>query len=353
MRIVYFLRSLDLGGTTKTAEIFARETHKAGHDVSLVYFENGDLTRLGRFMSALPEGHIHPYKGETDAIRIIKDLSPRVVHVFRAGTPEFPHPAQLPLGTKFVDTNVFGFIDPNPLITKTLFMSKWLMDHNLRPDLFAALPAERFDFINNPVDLPVSQQKLDLGLTGDTIILGRCGRSDDGIYEPINVLAAARVKAKGFKVFFLVVSPPPAMVRDLDKHSIPYRVIQPTVDDKELSKFYNTIDILTHSRVDGESGGNTIYEAMIHGKPVITHVAIAKHPGMGVFQNQTVVVEHGKTGFVCRGLDVNEYALYIEKLIRDKDFRLKMGIAGYTKALAECESSVSAAKLLKIYEELV
>lgn len=353
MKVVFFAKTLDLGGTTKTAEIFARETHKAGHESHLVYFENSDLARLPRFMAALSTENIHPYKGEQDAIQIIKKLSPDIVHVFRAGLPEFPHAAQLPLGTKFVETNVFGHIDPNPLIAKTLFMSKWLMDHNLRPDLFSALPKERFDFINNPVDLPSTREKMDLGLSPDVTILGRCGRSDNGIHESLNVLAAARVRDKGFKVFFLVVSPPPNMIKDLEKHGVPFRAIAPTVDEVELSKFYNTVDIYCHSRNDGDTYSNVLAEAAAHSRPAITHIAIPKHPGMGVFQAQTERIEHGKTGFICKDLNVNEYALYIEKLIRDKNLRLQMGAAAYQKFIAEMETSISIKKLMRIYEELV
>ena len=46
--------------------------------------------------------------------------------------------------------------------------------------------------------------------------------------------------------------------------------IEPTIDEIELSCFYNTIDLLCHANKIGETFGNTIAEAMIHEKPVIS-----------------------------------------------------------------------------------
>jgi glycosyltransferase involved in cell wall biosynthesis len=47
--------------------------------------------------------------------------------------------------------------------------------------------------------------------------------------------------------------------------------MDPTSDEELVSKFYNTIDVLCHANSLGETFGNTIAEAMINGKPVITH----------------------------------------------------------------------------------
>ncbi len=42
-------------------------------------------------------------------------------------------------------------------------------------------------------------------------------------------------------------------------------------DLKELYKFYQEIDVFAHARIDGETVGNAIGEAMLSSNPILTH----------------------------------------------------------------------------------
>jgi glycosyltransferase involved in cell wall biosynthesis len=91
---------------------------------------------------------------------------------------------------------------------------------------------------------------------------------------------------------------------------------------------------------------------MYHHKPVVTHVAVPSHPGMGVFQAQMTLVDHGRTGFAC-SYDVNEYFVDLMNLASNWSMRSEMGRAGYNKAKTEFDWRVSGAKLVSIYESFL
>jgi len=359
-RVVHLMKDLGLGGTQKTAQLFCKALVKKYadfYDVTVLYNAAHDMTRYRDFLEILgSEERMVPYRFDNQGVEILQSLRPDITHVYRAGIPEWPIPGKDIKQTIFVETNVFGFLDPNPNVNKTLFMSNWLTECSKRQygeGIFNTLDKQgRFDFVNNPVDSPATDEKLILNLDKDFVVLGRCGRPDDGIYDDVNVKAALILQAKGHKVFFLSLAPPPRMMDDLDKYGIPHINIAPTVDPIVLSAFYNSIDILAHARADGETFGSNIAEAMMHGKPVVTHIAIPSHPRMGVFQAQTELVKDGVTGFVCEH-NAAAYAEQLEKLVIVKPARAKFGQAGKEWAVRNCSTEVCGAKLHEVYQNLL
>jgi glycosyltransferase involved in cell wall biosynthesis len=359
-RVVHLMKDLGLGGTQKTAQLFCKELvrkYSDFYDVSVLYNAAHDLTRYREFQEILgSEARMVPYRFDAQGIEILQALQPDITHVYRAGTPEWPIAGKDIKRSIFVETNVFGFLDPNENVTKTLFMSNWLQEYSKRlhgEAIFNTLGQRgRFDFVNNPVDLPATGNKVHFELKKDTIILGRCGRPDDGIYDDINVKAALILQSKGHNIFFLTMAAPPRMLADLEKFSIPYQNINPTTDPHILSQFYNTIDILAHARADGETFGSNIAEAMMHSKPVVTHIAVPSHPRMGVFQAQTQLVQDGITGFVTEHNSA-AYAEQLEKLVIMEPVRRKFGEAGKAWAIANCSTEVCGAKLHEIYQALL
>jgi glycosyltransferase involved in cell wall biosynthesis len=356
-RVVHVMKDLGLGGTQKTAELFCRHLatkHQVDYDLFVIYNAGHELTRYQHFNDIVGQDRFIPYRFDKQGIELLQAIQPDLVHVYRAGNPEWPIPGRDIKHSVFVETNVFGFLDPNPLVHKTLFMSSWLKEcvrQQYGEAVFSSLDrgGQRFDFINNPVDLPATPNKMDLKLSKNTIVLGRCGRPDDGIYDDINVKAAMILMAKGHDIFFLVMAPPPRMVEDLEKYSIPYLAIPPTVDPVVLSEFYNSIDILAHARADGETFGSNIAEAMIHGKPVVTHIAVPSHPGMGVFQAQTQLVIDSITGYVAQHNSA-DYAECLEKLVTLDTLRFTFGRAGKAWAEKFCTTEVCGEKLHQTYQ---
>lgn len=362
IRVLHYLRHLGLGGTEKTCQLFFEHANTNDFQVGLVYEKSGTHPRMEEFQRsrAVCNGSMwaidsyatprNPRGAELQSV--IDSFKPDILHVYRSGYEEFPEPGVHCDVPHFVETNVFGFYDSNRRVNKTLFMSEWLMKNTIGKLGFK--PA-RFDFVNNPVEMPYTDEQLEIAKRwrGEgAMIVGRCGRPDNGIYNAVSVDAVRLLRMQGIDIRFLVVAPPSNMVDDLARYDIPFYVIEPTVNPLVLSTFYNSVDIYTHARADGETFGVNIAEAMIHGKPVITHIATPSMPGMGVFQSQTELVDTGKTGFVVNNTP-GEYAEALAKLIDDVDLRRTMGEFGRRKAESEYEVSVCMHKLENIYREVV
>jgi len=352
--VLHYLRHLDLGGTAKTCQLFFEQLTSPDFNTIVAYEKGGDHPRLEEFQKAAAvcggtlvavDSYQDGDPTGDDLQAVIDMYEVDIVHTYRSGYAEFPEPGVHIHVPHFVETNVFGFIDQNPKVSKSLFMSRWLMDHTLRGRLHP-----RFDFVNNPVEMPYSDKRIS-GLSSDAIWLGRCGRPDNGIYNSVSVDAARLLRMQGHDVRFLVVAPPSNMINDLAEYEIPFKVIEPTTNPLVLSQFYNSVDIYAHARADGETFGVNIAEAMIHGKPVVTHIATPSNPSMGVFQSQTELVDDGETGFIVNN-DPAEYAEALLRLINNEKLRENFGHAAIFKSVKEYHVDACVAKLEKIYREI-
>lgn len=360
IRVLHYLRHLSLGGTEKTCQLFF-ENASEDFQVAVAYEKSGDHPRLELFEKAAKKNNgllieIDSYKDHepnpSSLQKLIDEMGVDILHVYRSGYPEFPaNNVEVP---HIVETNVFGFLDTTPITNlNTLFMSKWLMDNCMRRYnvISRGFLPRRFDYVNNPVEEPYTATKFS-DLDKDTIWLGRCGRPDNGIYNAVNVKAANLLRLQGFNVGFIVVAPPSNMIADLEEFNIPYKAIEPTTDPYILSKFYNSVDIYAHARADGETFGVNIAEAMIHGKPVVTHIATPSVDGMGVFQSQTELVDDNVTGFIVQN-DPGAYADALKRLIVDKELSRRFGYTGLIKAMKEYHVDACQHKLENIYREVV
>ncbi len=365
IKVLHYLRHLSLGGTEKTCQLFFEHATRGEFEVAVAFEEGGDHTRLQEFVKGAKVcgGSLHRINSYSEkepngqALQhVIDGFRPDIFHVYRSGYPEFPGPGLHISIPHFIETNVFGHYDANMFIDRSLFMSEWLMQNTLRhlAPISRGIMPRRFDFVNNPVEQPYTSDRLPIRESwGDkVIVLGRVGRPDNGIYNAISIEAARMLREQNYDIRFIVVAPPGNMIDDLARYEIPFYVVEPTVNPLVLSQAYNSMDIYAHARADGETFGVNIAEAMIHGLPVVTHIATPSVPGMGVFQAQATLVEHGKTGFVVRNNAV-DYVQMLKVLIENQPLRQSMGDAGREKAMREFEVSVCVNKLENIYKQVV
>lgn len=129
-----------------------------------------------------------------------------------------------------------------------------------------------FKVIPNPILTKVTNGDLrqELGI-GNKFVYGRIARPDANIYTPINLQSYQRIQNED--TCFLYFAPNPKARVDAENLGLNNIIfMDPTSDEEVVSKFYNTIDVLCHSNSLGETFGNTIAEAMINGKPIITHI---------------------------------------------------------------------------------
>lgn len=373
IRIVHHSNQLGLGGTEKTMQLFCKYLDKGIFDVHALTYKHPvsphkvwlnslkaligsekamdwkarfaqNSSRVPEFKEILGPDHLHFYTLRT-LQRILKKISPHILHVHHSGEIEPPlDQTDAMSGIPIIfTTNVFGVQGRSPeqeRLSKILFVSNWLKD--------VASPwskgDQRYGVLYNPVEKPFTYADLrsELGIPKETFVVGRIGRNADDIHDPISLRAYREIETD--KTLFLALSPPPAMIRESKEMGIKnIHYLKPSTDDLFLSSFYNTIDVLAHARLDGETFGCVIAEAMIHGKPVVTHRSDIRNA-------QTELVDTS-CGYVTDQHDYKAYASYLKSLMDNKDLRLKMGEAARRRALTNFEAGLVTKKLEALYLE--
>ncbi len=372
--VVHHSNQFGLGGTEKDMLLFLKYMDKSVFDVHAVakkhpfpphriFLDNirGALgskkaqyrleqyrvssIRTPDFIKVLGEDRVHFYTPGSLA-PLFKKLAPQILHVHHSGVSEAPvnRPDAVSHIPIIFSINGFGFQDTtehDKRMTRILFPSNWVWN--------TAAPWSKGDarcgMLYCPIETPHSKENLrsELGIKEGTVVIGRVGRNADDIHDPISLKAYKEIENEN--TLFLALAPPPNMVRDAKELGIKnIKFLPPTVDDVWLSKFYNTIDILGHARTDGETFGCVIAEAMIHGRPIVTHLSDIRNA-------QAELVEEGASGFVVNQHDWKTYADRLKTLISDKPKRLAMGQSALKRAMENFEAELITKKLEKMYFE--
>lgn len=346
MRIVHHSNLLGMGGTEKCMQYFLEYLKGAGHDCWCLhnrhYTETIGGHREGLLKELLGRERVLAYSSEEEFFAHMGRLRPDIFHAHRSGRPEFPLvPRIREFAGKIVETNVFGGRDAAGPIDMTLYVSRallgsgrWLM--------------RRKYVLNNPVKRPAHGRDLRarLGIGPEVFVLGRIGRPDDHIFDPVSLRALKLLEDSGLSdILYLVQSPPPAMVKTAAELGLKKILFlnEPVVKDEEVSGFYNTIDVLAHARRDGETFGLNIAEAMIHGKPVVSHVSrIANAHAPFV----------GECGYMAPPDDFAAYAGFLRRLYSDRPLAARLGAAGRAYAEKNFLLENVGAELERRYAEL-
>ncbi len=301
--------------------------------------------RAPDFLKELGEERVHFYTAGS-LPSLLHKLSPQILHVHHSGVSEAPinRPDAVGKIPIIFTINGFGFQDTtehDKRVTRILFPSNFIQEK-------VALWGQgdpRCGVLYCPIEKPHSRENLraELGIAPDTVVMGRVGRNADDIHDPISLKAYKQIESE--KTLFLALAPPPNMVRDAEALGIKnFRALPPTVDEVWLSKFYNTMDVLAHARTDGETFGCVIAEAMIHGRPVVTHLTDLRNA-------QAELIQDKISGFVVEQHDWINYAGKLKILIDNKEKRLQMGQAALKRAMENFEAELITKKLEKMYFE--
>jgi glycosyltransferase involved in cell wall biosynthesis len=375
IRVVHYCNQLSIGGTERTMEIFCKYLDRSRFEVfavSRIPHENlvkrikvdigafcGMSGAIGKrqlrqslrarepnFRELLGVDHVLLARNDKELRKILLSLKPDILHVHYSGAEEPPISdeevmSKVPVT---VTTNPFERENTAPShrhVKKILFVSKWLLENKAQ----WAKENPRAGVLYNPIEAPFSHDDLrdELGIPKDAFVVGRVGRPDPGIHDPISLRAFRKIAND--RSYFIALSPPENMLRQAKalalKNFIP---LPPSTDPVFLSKFYSTIDVLAHARRDGETFGCNIAEAMIHGKPVISHLT----PYMNA---QTEVI--GDTGYVCAQDDWTTYGNHLENLRGNQMLRAELSMKAQKRALEHFEARKLTRALEKIYLKLL
>ena len=135
---------------------------------------------------------------------------------------------------------------------------------------------------------------------GAKVIFGRVGRSTSYIFDPISILAFAKLESEfGDNVQYIYVNPSVEARELVSRMGLKQVVFLEWLSQDQLSDLYKTFDVFAHARRDGETLGVSIAEAMLHGCAVISHKSAVI--------NEHLFLVRQPYGFVAEVDGVDEY----------------------------------------------
>ena len=338
IRVMLACNLLDLGGTEKAIQVFAKYLDKSRFDV----FAFGRL-RGGVRVAEIEKLGVPVVLQPPDITKLVRELKIDIYHVSRAGDYE---PGTLPEKVKgwprIVETNIFHAADKQECdrIDCHLFPSRWSKDtyvhrHGIRPKA-------RYEALYLPVDFdefPTYTKEF-------TATFGRCSRADDQKWHDVCVDSLPRIFRKVPEARCVFQGATDRVKARLAGLGLASRV-DLTDTSVKLRDFYRQLDVFTHGARIGEGYGVVIAEAMANRLPVVTIAT----PRRKKSNAQGEVVEHKVTGYVCRWRW--QYAGAVVELLRNHDLRKQFGRRGYDKAREEFEASRLTKKLEQIYVDMM
>ena len=289
--IVHYLHHLGIGGTAKVVQLLCKYFNKIDnkfHHV-LAYKAHGELEREPIFEEILGKNNMISYASVPELYEILKEIKPHIIHRQTSGQPEMPFAPPIVAQAKHViSTSIFGHVDETIDLSRVIYISNY-MQH------CAGVFNPNTRLIAIPVEAPLTNEDLreELNIPQDAFVFGRIGRDDNDIYDPVNLNAFSQIEDND--TYFVALAPSEVLKKRAKKLGITnIRYVDKTLDDVRISRFYNTLNVLAHSRKDGECNPGNIWEGFSHGKPVVSHYGI---PYNGHIQ------EIGDCGFVVTRKD--------------------------------------------------
>jgi glycosyltransferase involved in cell wall biosynthesis len=325
LRVFLHTNQAGLGGTERVVEVIAKHLDRSLFEPYIVWKGLPGQPREKNFIEAVGSSRCIRYQMVDEWKQAFGDLKPDIVHVHRGMAADFPAPLDCP-GSTFIEHSIFGHFDADHGIDKTLYVSMWL-NHYAAPEwrfrnwFYKERGYDRFGVFPNPIEAPHPEALERAKDPTRRIVIGRISRPDDSIVDELWIQMLERL----WGVHVIVQSPPPRFRHLANKfvflgqeQGVKGEFRYPTAEYREISQFYRDIDILTHSRKDGETSGVCILEAMAHGVPVVSHRG---HPFNA---HEELFTGIASEYLVDRG-DIDGYMDRLQKLISDDHERSVLG----------------------------
>ena len=319
-KVLFQLNQLGYGGTEKAILSFAEHLDPYKFEAYLFYWDDRFSLRYYRlkflsFFSATARSHFQTYYVDrlareqkfqkvfgqghffhgkiNDFKKCIQDIGPDVIHLNRGVEIDFytDFISDLDPKIKIIESNIFGKKAPEKYIhrlNKFLFVSSWLK-------MRSPWAQEKSDVLYNPILTPHSEKDLrtKLDIPQDAIVLGRASRPDldqdpflESVYDRL-------FKQSSDDIFLLSLGPKPKYSSAFeDKYKDRIRMLPTTIDEGALSEFYNTLDIFTHRRPEGETFGMIIAECMLHKIPVVSHRSPVDNAQIEILGNEAFISDY-------------------------------------------------------------
>lgn len=292
-RILFFhMTGLGYGGTESFLQFFAKYLDKKKWDVYYMYSDKtaqgSGIEDLTSRLNVLLEGQVFPVRFDytdydhkapycingmnPDFFSVLKTLDIDLLVVAGSGHANFPFSKVLNIPIIFI--NVFGEIN-----LQTNIKYHFCISQEVANKLYKFIPKEKVLVTYVPTEGPNSESlelglklRKSLGIAKEDFVFGRIGRNENDIFDSIGILAFEKLVKIYSKAHYLIVSPAEQLVSMVKQRNIPNVHFVPGSGRLvDLWSFYFAMDVLAHFRKDGESFGLNIAQAMLCGRPVISH----------------------------------------------------------------------------------
>lgn len=274
---------------------------------------------------------------DTNFWKLFREEDYDLVQAGKAGPAEYPfHLLKRPV-VELVALNVGA--DRSRNIAFSVHFSQWQRREWVR----AGGNYQRSDVIPVPVEAPTSDHDLrgELGIPSHAVVAGFHQRADDNIFSPIPLEAFARLRDPDG--WFILMGGGSLYRRQAQRLGLAnVRFVEHSGDPNRISAFLNTLDIFAHGRRDGETFGTVLAEAMMHGKPCLSH---RSEIGANA-QRETM----GPGGIFADGLD--EYTRTFQQLFSNPTLRHRLGEKGRAHAQQYYSLDAAVERLGGIYEQV-
>lgn len=318
--------SLGIGGADRAAYNLALGLKSLGSAPTIFYSENSIPSRTHDQDPHQPLLNIlslYQENFETQRIDKVEDFNSHgldILHTHRSGEDHWLLPGldRVPRSYRIVETNFHGQLKTPAdfRIFPTHELMRW---HRIKL-------SENSAVIPNAILPPLSDVSFrpDLGIGEDTVILGRLARADDSVFSPSLLKAYKTLRKERSVCLVWVGSSEQAKDAALRLGLSDVHWVDPVRDPVEVSTWMNTFDIFCHFNKLGETFGNTVAEAMMHQKPVVSLAGSFLYP-----QAQREVL--GDERVLHRRLSgaVSELRL----LISNVEHRKSVGFSNKTRAM--------------------
>ena len=260
-----------------------------------------------------------------------------LVQTAKAGPAEYPyHLLKLPV-VEYVTLS--AGVDKSPNIACSIHLSQWQRAQWFR----SGGDLSKSAVIPIPAEPPATNldMRRELGIPRNALVAGFHQRVDEHIFSPIPLEAFAKVARLDWH--FILMGGGKAYREQAQQlgmrniHFVPH-----SGSSEQISRFLNSLDVFAHGRSDGETFGTVFAEAMMHGKPCLSHRSKIANA-----QVETM----GPAGLFADG--VSDYADKLSRLFSDANLRAQL--AKKAKAHAEEYYSLDACvdELTRIYARVL
>ena len=343
--IACHLNNLCLGGTENMVQLLLKYMKELDSTYNFVLFHKAqeDRTREPFFKEILTQNRLIAYPSIPEAIEILREIQPVVLHHFASGIcewPMVPFVKQTFPNMKLIQTAVFGNQNDQVKMDAVIYVSKWIQ-------IMVGKQNEKNHFvIRNPIEPPKTDEDLreEFNIDKDIFVFGHIGRPDPNTYSNLNLQAYSKIENDNTCFILLGVD---ELAKDTleSLHIKNYRLLSKTVDPIRISKFYNTLSVEAHSRSDGEVCPAVVFEAMAHRKPVISHYGVPYNGHIECISNAGCVVLQN---------DVDEYVRCMKFFMNmTKDNYEYFCKNAYNRWKKETDPLEQAKKQLEVYNQIL